>query len=67
MASYFTSGLQEFRKHDEILIFQDTFRKLRLFFYVLSSEEHSLSVVENNIWTAFKRRREASLQSEGVG
>ena len=67
MASYLTSGLQEFRKHDEILIFQDTFRKLRLFFYVLSSEEHSLSVVENNIWTAFKRRREASLQSEVVG
>ena len=67
MASYFTSGLQEFQKHDEILIFQDTFRKLRLFFYVLSSEEHSLSVVENNIWTAFKRRREASLQSEVVG
>ena len=67
MGSYFTSGLQEFRKHDEILIFQDTFRKLRLFFYVLSSEEHSLSVVENNIWTAFKRRREASLQSEVVG
>ena len=67
MASYLTSGLQQFRKHDEILIFQDTFRKLRLFFYVLSSEEHSLSVVENNIWTAFKRRREASLQSEVVG
>ena len=47
MAFCFTSNFQGYQKHDEILIFQNTFRKLRLFFFVLLLEQHSLSVVVN--------------------